>query len=348
LASGLAALFRGSGGFPAHLFGLSLALRELLGFLQPLRIGSLVGSALASRRLSARGLLALAVASGPSRLLAIRGLLAVRGLLVLVGLLVGLLRRRLLVGLLGRRSAFRRGTTPYLLGGVARSLPSRRLALLFGELLLRMGLPGVTGRMSGLGPVFEAVSAPLRPLMVQLRVLAPWGLLLLRLGRVRLRLFRLGLVRLALVRLSPTRLLVTHTRSSVAPSRLLSPSTRLLVASIRLSRRLVCLLVPLRGALSLPVVSGLLWRNLPRRNLFPRNVIAFVSGPAAVSEGRVLLLSLELPGRGPGAIGVVPGGNWYVLALQALFHLRFDVLGTALFPPSVLSASLPVSVVSHR
>jgi hypothetical protein len=327
LASGLAALFRGSGGFPAHLFGLSLALRELLGFLQPLRIGSLVGSALASRRLSARGLLALAVASGPSRLLAIRGLLAVRGLLVLVGLLVGLLRRRLLVGLLGRRSAFRRGTTPYLLGGVARSLPSRRLALLFGELLLRMGLPGVTGRMSELGPVFEAVSAPLRPLMVQLRVLAPWGLLLLRLGRVRLRLFRLGLVRLALVRLSPT---------------------RLLVASLRLPRRLGCLLVPLRGALSLPVVSGLLWRNLPRRNLFPRNVIAFVSGLAAVSEGRVLLLPLELPGRGPGAIGVVPGGNWYVLALQALFHLRFDVLGTALFPPSVLSASLPVSVVSHR
>lgn len=45
----IAALLGRSGGLPPHLLGLSPPLGELLGFLQPLRVGSFVGGLLATR-----------------------------------------------------------------------------------------------------------------------------------------------------------------------------------------------------------------------------------------------------------------------------------------------------------
>jgi hypothetical protein len=286
----------------------------------------------------------------------------------LVGLLMGLLRRRLQVGLLWRRPTFRRRIAPRRSGGLAAPFALWRLALGFGELLFRVRLPGVTRRMAGLTAVFEAVAAPLRPPVAQLGLLT--GLLLARpfsaglplVTRLRIptrssnpgRLGPLARPAVALARLVAVgpRLLALARRLSLAP-RSLALTPRLLVARSRL-------LSVLRGALQL-----LILRDVRRGNLLPGDVVALVSGVTAVSEARLALVRLESLGPTPTAF-VGPGGNRDVLALEALFHVGFDLLGTTLvfatasapgtapfvrsssIPASLLSASLPVSVVSHR
>jgi hypothetical protein len=136
---------------------------------------------------------------------------------------------------------------------------------------------------------------------------------------------------------------------------------RLLLSLLRLLVVLPRLLSILREAFTLPI-----FRELVRGYLLPRDVVAFVPRLAAVSEARLALACLESFGQGPTTFGIALGGDRYVLTLQALFHVRLYLLGTtlisrtalvprtasvlrtALFPASLLSASLPVSVVSHR
>lgn len=256
-----------------------------------------------------------------------------------------MLRRRLLVGLLWRRSALRRRFTPRLFGGLASLPVLRGLHLLFGELLRRVRLLGVTRRMAGLATVLEAVSAPLRLLVALLGLLARLGLSTLR-GLVALRwltillalsaLRRVSVLRNLLARLplappglltrplltpllTPARLLVALNRLPVVTSRLLAlhrllALTRLLVAPTRLLTILARLLVALRGAPGLLTARGLLRSDLLRGYLLPRDVIAFVSRLAAVSEAR-LPVRVESLVRGPALSCVTPGRNRDVLAL---------------------------------
>lgn len=233
---------------------------------------------------------------------------------MLVGLLVGLLRRRLLVGLLRRRSAFRRRVAPSLLGGLVSLPPSRRPALLFGELFAWVRLLGVARRVSGFPAVLEAVSAPLRRLVALHRLMALRRLVAL-LGLAGLlglpTLLRLvSLLRSAVL----WRLLARLSLAGPSLVRLLVFLSRLLVASHRLLMALHRLLVTLRGAPAL-LISRVLFRSeILRGYLLPRDVIALVSRLAAVSEGRVLLLPFEVPGRGL-ALAVVTAGNGDVLPL---------------------------------